>query len=144
MAAGSAAFRTLDALIKREREAFVAGHPKSAALYAGADHLFGRVPMTWMNKWAGAPLLARSVDSCPPALTARRPPAGGFPPYLVSARGCRVTDADGKTYVDFALGDTGCVCTCGSVLWLHSRRAPLPPAAMPGRTIVCGMIFDDG
>ena len=25
----------------------------------------------------------------------------------MSARGCRVTDADGKTYVDFALGDTG-------------------------------------
>ena len=40
--------------------------------------------MTWMAKWGG-----------------------GFPMFLVHARGNRVTDVDGHTYVDFALGDTG-------------------------------------
>ena len=32
---------------------------------------------------------------------------GGFPLYLDHARGNRITDVDGHTYVDFALGDTG-------------------------------------
>ena len=32
---------------------------------------------------------------------------GGFPLYLDRATGNRVTDVDGHTYVDFALGDTG-------------------------------------
>lgn len=40
--------------------------------------------MTWMNKWSG-----------------------GYPLYLESARGNRITDIDGHTYIDFALGDTG-------------------------------------
>ena len=40
--------------------------------------------MTWMNKWSG-----------------------GYPLYLATARGNRVTDVDGNEYVDFALGDTG-------------------------------------
>ena len=40
--------------------------------------------MTWMGKWAG-----------------------GFPLYLDSAHGNRISDIDGHTYVDFALGDTG-------------------------------------
>jgi glutamate-1-semialdehyde 2,1-aminomutase len=40
--------------------------------------------MTWMNKLAGA-----------------------FPLYLDGARGARVTDIDGREYIDFALGDTG-------------------------------------
>jgi glutamate-1-semialdehyde 2,1-aminomutase len=73
------------ALLARERQAFAETHPRSAAAYAEAKrHLLGGVPMTWMN-------LA----------------AGGFPLYLASARGTRVTDLDGHTYVDFALGDTG-------------------------------------
>jgi glutamate-1-semialdehyde 2,1-aminomutase len=68
----------------RERQDFAARHPGSAAAYQGADHLFGRVPMTWMNK-----------------------NAGDFPIYLERARGNRVWDVDGFEYVDFALGDTG-------------------------------------
>ena len=40
--------------------------------------------MTWMNK-----------------------AAGDFPLYLSGARGSRVTDIDGREYIDFALGDTG-------------------------------------
>jgi len=68
----------------REQRDFVARHPRSGAAYDRADHLFGRVPMTWMNK-----------------------KAGGFPIYLERALGNRVWDIDGFEYVDFALGDTG-------------------------------------
>ncbi len=71
-------------LFDRERTEFEASHPKSKAAYAAADHLFGRVPMTWMNKKAGS-----------------------FPIYFESARGNRVRDIDGNEYIDFALGDTG-------------------------------------
>ena len=71
-------------LFERERETFTQAHPKSAAAYARADHLFGRVPMTWMNK-----------------------KAGGFPIYFDRAEGNRVWDIDGNEYIDFALGDTG-------------------------------------
>ena len=53
-------------------------------MFDSADHLFGRVPMTWMNKWSG-----------------------GYPIYLATAKGNRITDVDGNEYVDFALGDTG-------------------------------------
>jgi glutamate-1-semialdehyde 2,1-aminomutase len=68
----------------RERADFLARHPRSAAAYDRSVHLFGRVPMTWMNKTAG-----------------------GFPIYLERAHGNRVWDIDGFEYVDFALGDTG-------------------------------------
>ena len=71
-------------LLAEERAAYVARSPRSRALYEQADHLFGRVPMTWMNKWSG-----------------------GYPLYLATAHGNRITDVDGNEYVDFALGDTG-------------------------------------
>ena len=74
----------LETLFARERATFAANHPKSAAAYDHADHLFGRVPMTWMNK-----------------------KAGGFPIYFDRAHGNRVWDIDGNEYIDFALGDTG-------------------------------------
>ncbi len=71
--------------LTQERSAFTAGRPKSqAAALEAAEHLIGGVPMTWMAKWAG-----------------------GFPMFLAEARDNRVTDIDGHTYVDFALGDTG-------------------------------------
>jgi glutamate-1-semialdehyde 2,1-aminomutase len=72
-------------LLSSERERFAALHPRSAQAYAAArGHLFGGVPMTWMNK-----------------------AAGGFPLYLEAAAGARVRDLDGHEYVDLALGDTG-------------------------------------
>lgn len=74
----------LAGLIERERRLHAERNPRSAAAFAAAGHLFGRVPMTWMNKWSG-----------------------GFPMYLEGAHGNRVTDIDGNTYVDFAMGDTG-------------------------------------
>lgn len=74
----------LETLLERERATYAANNPKSLALYKDAGNLFGGVPMTWMNKWSG-----------------------GFPLYLDSAHGNRITDVDGHTYIDFALGDTG-------------------------------------
>ena len=74
----------LNVLLAAEQERYTAEHPASAALYGEARNLFGRVPMTWMNMWTG-----------------------GFPLYLDRAQGNRVTDVDGHTYIDFALGDTG-------------------------------------
>ncbi|WDO10248.1 transaminase [Streptomyces murinus] len=74
----------LRTLLARESAEAERRNPRSRAAYAGADHLFGRVPMTWMNKTAGA-----------------------FPRYLAGARGARVSDVDGHDYIDFCLGDTG-------------------------------------
>jgi glutamate-1-semialdehyde 2,1-aminomutase len=74
----------LSRLLVRERADSAARNPRSQAAYQRAEHLFGRVPMTWMNKNAGA-----------------------FPLYLDGARGARVTDIDGHEYIDFCLGDTG-------------------------------------
>jgi len=67
-----------------EQEIFLENNPKSKAAYQAADNLFGRVPMTWMNK-----------------------KAGGFPLYFDKAVGNRIWDIDGHEYIDFALGDTG-------------------------------------
>ena len=67
-----------------ELATFATRNPKSKAAYEKADHLFGRVPMTWMNK-----------------------KAGGFPVYFDRAVGNRIWDIDGNEYIDFALGDTG-------------------------------------
>ena len=83
----------LTSLVETERSTYAASHPRSAELYAEAEHLFGRVPMTWMNMWSG-----------------------GFPLYLDRAWGNRVVDVDGHEYVDFALGDTGAMAG-------HSPRA---------------------
>jgi glutamate-1-semialdehyde aminotransferase len=74
----------LNSLLKREQENYAANNPNSLAQYQDAKNLFGGVPMTWMNKWSG-----------------------GFPLYLDSAHGNTITDIDGHSYIDFALGDTG-------------------------------------
>jgi glutamate-1-semialdehyde 2,1-aminomutase len=72
-------------LVERERADYVARHPASQRAYAAAGaNLLGGVPMTWMRMWPG-----------------------GFPLYLASAGGARLTDIDGYEYIDFCLGDTG-------------------------------------
>ena len=70
-------------LSDREQARFVESHPRSRAAHEVSTHLFGKVPMTWMMKHAMS-----------------------FPIYLDSARGSTITDLDGITYADFALGDT--------------------------------------
>jgi glutamate-1-semialdehyde 2,1-aminomutase len=89
-------------LLAREQATHAERNPGSRSLYAGADHLFGRVPMTWMNKWSG-----------------------GFPLYLAGARGNRITDVDGHTYVDFSLGDTAAMAghSPGPTVAALARRA---------------------
>jgi len=45
----------LGKLRAREEKRFAEEHPRSAELYARAEHsLLGGVPMNWMKKWAGA------------------------------------------------------------------------------------------
>lgn len=76
--------RKVTAQVAREIETYRSRTPKSRELFDAADHLLGRVPMTWMNKWAG-----------------------GYPIHFDTAKGNRITDVDGNSYIDFALGDTG-------------------------------------
>ena len=75
----------LTALIGRELGTYAATHPRSLqAFQASGRNLLGGVPMTWMRMWPG-----------------------GFPLYLATAHGARLTDIDGNGYIDFCLGDTG-------------------------------------
>jgi glutamate-1-semialdehyde 2,1-aminomutase len=74
----------LSHLLERERASYKSRNPRSFDAYMGSRNLFGRVPMTWMNK-----------------------NAGGFPMYHAKARGARVEDIDGHILIDFCLGDTG-------------------------------------
>ncbi len=83
----------LQTAVEQERAAHRDRTMESHRLFLSADHLLGRVPMTWMNKWSG-----------------------GYPMYLATAHGNRITDVDGNEYVDFALGDTGAMAG-------HSPRA---------------------
>ena len=94
-------------LLAAEQEAYTQHHPRSRELFEQGTNLFGRVPMTWMNKWSG-----------------------GFPLYLDHARGNRITDVDGHTYVDFALGDTG---GDGRSLAAGDGRGRRAPDGRPGR-----------
>ncbi len=74
----------LNHLVSRERELYRRDHPRSAAVHEASRNLFAKVPMTWMNKWAG-----------------------GFPLAFAEAHGAIIVDVDGHELVDFALGDTG-------------------------------------
>src|SRR5258708_35757222 len=72
-------------LVTRERGQYATAHPESQRAFGQAgEHLLGGVPMTWMRMWPG-----------------------GFPLYLATAHGARVTDIDGNIFADFSLGDTG-------------------------------------
>jgi len=74
----------LTGLVAREHDRYRRENPRSLALHEDSRHLFAKVPMTWMNKWAG-----------------------GFPLSFDQAHGALITDVDGHELVDFALGDTG-------------------------------------
>jgi glutamate-1-semialdehyde 2,1-aminomutase len=75
----------LSAALERERGRFQAEHPKAREFFERArGSLIAGVPMHWMVRWAG-----------------------GFPIVVAEGHGARVTDIDGREYVDFCLGDTG-------------------------------------
>ncbi len=72
-------------LRKKEDARFLVLHPRSGELFEkGKANMPGGVPMSWMAKWPGA-----------------------YPIFIENAKGARFTDADGHTYIDFCLGDTG-------------------------------------
>lgn len=72
-------------MLARENAHFIQRNPKSRELsQAAAKHWLRGVPMHWMVDW-GTP----------------------FPLFVEKATGVDLTDADGNTYVDFCLGDTG-------------------------------------
>lgn len=74
-----------DALYAREAESYAADRPESRRLAEAArGHFYGGVPMHWMADWPTP-----------------------FPLFLKEARDATLTDADGLTYADFCLGDTG-------------------------------------
>lgn len=82
----------VDRLIDREQARFRKAHPRSAEAWArGREHFIYGGPSHWMRRWAG-----------------------GFPPYVATAKGARLIDIDGREYVDFCLGDTGAMCGHGS------------------------------
>ena len=95
----------LAGLIRREREIYASRHPSSRdAFTAAGESLLGGVPMTWMLMYPG-----------------------GFPPYVASARGARLTDIDGNEFIDFCLGDTGAMAghspepVRAAVAWLYGE-----------------------
>jgi len=74
-------------LIEREQERYIAEHPKSLALLKQTRKSFiGGVPMHWM---ADAP--------------------AAIPPFITEARGARITDVDGHTYLDMCLGGSAAI-----------------------------------
>ncbi len=75
----------LERLLREEETKFHKEHPKSFALFQRArQSMQGGVPMLWMIRWAGS-----------------------FPVFVKDAKGAHFTDVDGRTYIDFCLGDTG-------------------------------------
>jgi len=94
--------RLADALAA-ERAAYHHAHPRTREVLAAGTNLLTGVPMTWMAKWAG-----------------------GFPLVHDTASGNLVTDVDRRTYVDFALGDTGAMAghsPAPTVAAIHRRAA---------------------
>lgn len=72
-------------ILNEESSRFDETHPKSGELYSqGLECFLYGAPMHWMQQWPG-----------------------NYPIYVTEANGARLTDVDGNTYVDFALGDTG-------------------------------------
>ncbi|MCX6034191.1 MAG: aspartate aminotransferase family protein [Chloroflexi bacterium] len=75
----------LETLLRLEEQKFHADHPKSYELFKRArQSMQGGVPMLWMIRWAGT-----------------------FPVFVKQAKGAHFTDIDGRSYIDFCLGDTG-------------------------------------
>ncbi len=75
----------VDAMLERERAHFIQRNPRSKELAEKtARHWLGGVPMMWMAEWATP-----------------------YPLFIEKAQGITLTDADGNTYKDFCLGDTG-------------------------------------
>ena len=76
---------SIKAMLTREKALFIQRNPKSKGHSENAARNWLRgVPMHWMVDW-GTP----------------------FPLFIEKAQGVDLIDADGNTYIDFCLGDTG-------------------------------------
>jgi glutamate-1-semialdehyde 2,1-aminomutase len=76
---------SVQAMLAREEALFIQRNPNSKRLSEdAAKNWLKGVPMHWMVDW-GTP----------------------FPLFVSKAQGVDLTDADGNTYIDFCLGDTG-------------------------------------
>jgi len=77
--------KRLEKLLKEEERKFFNEHPKSYQHFQRAlQSMQGGVPMLWMIRWAGT-----------------------FPIFVQEAKGAHFVDVDGRSYIDFCLGDTG-------------------------------------
>jgi glutamate-1-semialdehyde 2,1-aminomutase len=73
------------AALRQELQEFKRLHPRSGEFYRrGMEHYLYGAPLHWMQQWPGS-----------------------YPIYVVKAQGARLEDADGRSYIDFALGDSG-------------------------------------
>jgi glutamate-1-semialdehyde 2,1-aminomutase len=81
---GGVDLEKVESLLRDEEAIFESSHPGSKRLYERGlrSFLYG-VPMHWMQQWPGT-----------------------YPIYAAEAEGARLTDVDGNSYVDLALGDT--------------------------------------
>jgi len=77
--------KSVNSMLEREKALFSQRNPKSKALSEKAsEHWLRGVPMHWMVDWDTP-----------------------FPLFINEAKGVTLTDADGHSYIDFCLGDTG-------------------------------------
>ena len=75
----------VELVLEREGREFSKTHPRSRRMFERARmSMIGGVPMNWMVEWPGP-----------------------FPIFARRGQGSKITDVDGRTYVDFCLGDTG-------------------------------------
>ena len=71
----------------REEQRFREARPRAQQHHAAASQVMPHgVPLHWMSQW-GSP----------------------FPIFVQAAKGARLTDVDGHTYIDFCLGDSACM-----------------------------------
>jgi glutamate-1-semialdehyde 2,1-aminomutase len=114
---------SIEAMLTREKAHFLQRNPKSRTLAEDSSkHWLRGVPMHWMADWETP-----------------------FPLFIEKASGVDLTDADGNSYIDFCLGDTG-------AMFGHSPKAlaetlrqasfdgfttmlPSPDAAVVGRLL---------
>ena len=113
------------AMLERERALFVQRNPTSGKLADKASrHWLGGVPMMWMSDW-GTP----------------------FQLFIDTAQGITLTDADGNTYKDFCLGDTGAMfghspAPVAEALARQAGRGLTTMLPSPDAAVVGGLLSD--
>ena len=94
---------SFESAVAHEIDLFKQRHPKSRALSEDSQRhfLFG-LPMHWMQDWPMPYTL-----------------------HIQEAKGSRLLDADGHTYIDFCLGDTGAMFGHSPNMWAQEVSAQL-------------------